>query len=301
MYNLSVCRRTKHSLPALLASLSAVCLFAPGTASALDFDVQPRLNSGVMFYEFEQDPVFSFDSSGAGDPQPGFALGNRTLSDVMPFVGGGLTLFVNRFFLDVYAQGAFSGEDDDVQQNADIVNQTLTEVRGNTDWDRQEYSASFGYSVTDNFALFAGYRFSNTEFNAGNIVATTIEADDGVIIDSGPGADQTLDYEEDGPFVGGRYNWPIGDVGNLGLNLGVAFVNGDVTFEPDPGTSGDTIATTIGVSYIAPLPVLEGFNYTIGVDGYQYSFEADDDTEAGDVADFSETIVRASAGVSYLF
>jgi hypothetical protein len=296
MYNLLVCRRIKPSLSAILALLPTVCLFAPGTASALDFNVQPRLTGGLMYYEFEQDAVFSFNESSLFGP-----LGSRALSDVMPFVGGGATFFSNKFFLDVYAQGAFSGQDESIQQSGDLINQTLTEVQSDSDWDRQEYAASVGYAVTDNFALFAGYRVSDTEFDLVNSV-TRIQLP-GNVASPVPSFTQTLDYEQDGPFLGGSYSWRYGDTGSLRLNLGIAFVSGDLQASPQAGTGrveGDTVGTTLGLAWTAPLPVLESLNYTVGVDGYQFSFEGDD-TEGIDVADFSETIVRASAGVSYLF
>jgi hypothetical protein len=104
--------------------------------------------------------------------------------------------------------------------------------------------------------------------------------------------------------VGSSYGWRIGEAGTLAFNLAIAFVDGDVQQDTGPGTvlgfSGNTVGTTLGLSWSAPLPVLESFKYNIGIDGYQYNFEGED-TEQLDVADFQETIVRGSAGVSYLF
>lgn len=289
-------------------SLSTVFLFAPGTASALDFGVQPRLSSGAMYYEFQQDPLFSIRPGPGGPGVPGVFTpsSERSFSDLMPFVGGGATFFVDKFFLDVYAQKAFSGNDQSTFQGLSFISDTAAdtgfEQQQDADWDREEYAVSAGYSVTDNFALFAGYRYSDTQFDQ-QVLQTNFDIGDGVITGVQAFSD-TLDYQQDGPFVGGKYSWRISDAGSLAFNLGIAFVNGDLkeTIEGQKPSkvSGDTVGTTLGLSWTAPLPVLEGLNYTVGVDGYQYRFKGND-TETVDVADFSETIVRASAGVSYLF
>ena len=307
MYNLSVCRRTSHYLSAVLAPLLAACLFAPGTASALDFNVQPRINTGLMYYDFTQDPFAELQVQGATFT-PSTATTEYSVSDLMPLVGGGATVFTGRFYLDVYAQKAFAGSDDAAQGFISPAAGGFTVLEQfDSDWDREEYSVSFGYRITDNLALYTGYRLSDTEFEQeGGIIQTGLPA-----LPRELDANRTRDFEQDGPFIGGTYGFRIGDTGTIGLNLAIAFVEGDIedTLElrfggEDVGNrfendfTGDTLGTTIGLSWTAPLPIYQGFNYSIGLDGYQYSFEADEDANIGDV---SETVIRGTAGVSYVF
>ena len=100
MYNLSISRKAAYSLSAVIAFLFAVSLFAPSTASALDFYVQPRINTGLMYYDFTQDAQFVLDDQG----RPESGLSETDVSDLMPVVGDGATLFVGKYFLDIYAQ-----------------------------------------------------------------------------------------------------------------------------------------------------------------------------------------------------
>jgi hypothetical protein len=255
----------------------------------------------MMYYETTQDPVFSVLGSGGevfGRPSSEF-----NVSDIMPFIGGGATLFVNRFFVDAYVQRAFSGDDqstfDTLLFDAPDVGDIVTRQQLEDEWERDEYSISAGYAVTDNFSLFAGYRHAETEFDEKGSV-TGFPLGENVPIGPDIPINRTLNFENDGPFVGGRYGWRIGDLGIVGLNLGIALVDGEFTEQNVPTTKGDTLGTTVGLSWTAPLPAFEGFNYLISIDGYQYSFEADDPPGV-DLPDFSENVVRASAGVSYLF
>ncbi len=77
-------------------------------ANALDLRVQPRFKTGIQYYEFEQ-PAFSSDQ----DPDNKFQNMQSSIefSDWLPFVSGGTTLFIDRFFVDVDVQYLFDGRD----------------------------------------------------------------------------------------------------------------------------------------------------------------------------------------------
>ena len=320
MYNSSVRRRSTQSFYAVVAYLSAGCLFTPGTASALDFsaltfsaldfNVQPRINAGMMYYQLEQEPNFAV--LGPGGQDAACCISDFQVEDFLPFVGGGATLFVNRFFVDVYAQRAFSGDDEASLDSLRFFPDPPPDVFvvreiSDQEFERDEYSLSFGYAVTDNFSLFAGYRRADTEFDESAINNAFFVNSVVPLQPVNLRIPRVLSFENDGPFVGGRYGWRIGDIGTIGLNLGIAFVEGEFTVA-EPGQTreggltvtespGETLGTTLGLSWTAPFFGFEGFNYVVGLDGYQYAFEAD----AENAPDFSETIIRASAGVSYLF
>ncbi len=265
-------RRTNILLPAAAnATLLACVVFAPGTAAALDLTVQPRINTGAMYYELDVEDTFKVD-------------------DTLPFVGGGATAFIDRFYVDFYAQGAFSGNDELQQLRGEDLPPGVT-----IDWDRAEYSASAGYALTDRFSVFAGYRRSDMEFNLR----------DGAF----------FDYQNDGPFLGANYGLPVNINewlnGTLALNLAVARFAGEIEFSdvPLPSVTGDTVGFTAGAAcignVIAPADsglFANGLNYTIGVDGYAYNFDQDNvnpaDTGGNEI---SETVLRGSVGLSIPF
>lgn len=297
--------RITLSLFVSIVLMTTVGLLAPRPAAALDLAVQPRLNTGLMYYDFEQEDLFRLVQLGDDIAviRPFGPSSGISFSDTMPFIGGGATVFFDRFFVDAYVQKAFDGEDEDTQERITIFpsNEFLSN-RISREWDRHEYSISAGYAVTDNFALFVGYKRSDTEFDEMNVLTNRGTGEVNTF-------DSNLDYEQDGPFIGGNYGWRIRETGTLALNLGVAFVDGEIkTTSPGgdtPKITGDTVGLTVGLSWTAPLPILENFNYTVGVDGYNYDFEADEvdatDDAAFQGADFSETVIRATAGVSYAF
>jgi hypothetical protein len=262
-------RRT-ISLPlTTFAMLAPGFVLVPSTAFALDVNVQPRINTGAMYYELDVEDTFALD-------------------DVLPFIGGGATVFMDRFYVDVYGQGAYSGGDELQQLQGDDLAQPV-----DIDWDRAEYSAAAGFLVTENLSVFAGYRRSETEF----------ELPDG----------DFFDYENDGPFVGANYGWPLSLnewlEGTLSFNLAAAQFDGEITFaDPNlPEITGDTVSFTAGVTWIGNLLegtgsglFANGLNYTIGVDGYAYNF--DQDNVAGSSGDeISETVIRGSVGLAVPF
>ncbi len=251
--------------------LPAYLVFAPGSACALDVALQPRVNTGAMYYELDVEDTFILDGA-------------------LPFIGGGATAFIDRFYVDLYAQGAFSGSDE------------LRELQGENifagvdiDWDRAEYSAAVGYAVTNRISVFAGYRRSKMEFDLPER--------------------EFFDYENDGPFLGANYGLPISANelldGTLYFNLAVARFDGEISFAPNaviPNVTGDTVGVTAGVTWAGNLLdetgrglFANGLNYTVGVDGYSYNF--DQDNVPGEVGgdEISETVIRGSVGLSVPF
>jgi len=70
----------------------------PAVGSSLDLET--RFQLGVMDYEYDQKALTASD----GDSASGYKL-----SSALPFVGGGVTAFQDKFFFDIYLQKAFSG------------------------------------------------------------------------------------------------------------------------------------------------------------------------------------------------
>lgn len=236
-----------------LTQIAAIMIIMPQIGAALEFGAQPRFNTGVQYYEYSQE---SFSSVSRNNPDFSNSAGGLEYSDFLPFVSGGLTLFADRFFVDLFVQYSFDGEAEDRFTNSNFVMASPPSMESDTpsgpplrsdhvfttnskldnDFDRLEYSVSVGVAVTDKFVLFAGYKWAKTEFDTdvrdGDINA--VSTDNGVRNPVFSGSfmgklDQDIKY--DGPFVGGAYSWDIGAVGALTGNIAVAFMDGSVDFD----------------------------------------------------------------------
>jgi hypothetical protein len=217
-----------------------------------DIGFQPRVYGGVMYYEYKQD---AFISDTSGEFRPGtLAISSAEKFEAkttLPIVGGGGTFFVDRFFVDVYAQHAFSQSDSDTQRQFDAVSliddpqnagsftnqQTLSQ---DFDLERTEWAVSAGYAITNKFSLFAGYRRADTDFDIRESGQLAIDDINTTLTPPAERvrADITSDtkqkFEQDGPFVGFVFGGPLKQWifdGVLSFDLAVAFLDGDVKQE----------------------------------------------------------------------
>ena len=217
-----------------------VVFFEP--ANALDLRIQPRFKTGIQFYEFEQE-AFQFP---ARDPQGKYPNKQSRLaySDWLPFVSGGATLFIDRFFVDFDAQYLFDGE-----AGSDFISQTYIKGAGgglspdvllqnnsqlDADFDRFEWAISAGFEVIDNLVIFGGYKHAKTShtsnihgsmetFFVGNGSEIAIPFLSGTTM-----GEVDIEFEYDGPFVGMNYIWKINKGfmnGGLSFNFAAAFLD----------------------------------------------------------------------------
>lgn len=293
-----------------------IMILTPQLSNAVDFKVEPRLNVGALYYEFEQEPLTIRDS---GVFNGNFATSETKISgfsmnDVMPIINGGVTLFVDRFFVDIYGQKAFSGEDSTTTETTFTNANSTNHFPLDAEWDRYEYAISFGTGITENIAVFGGYRQATTEFEF------TINTPDDPDFISAYDKDE---FEQKGFFVGGVFATPIGGAepfsGVLTINLAAAFLDGElknkeatatrntgeVVDNSPPGgggflaggdLKGDTVGLNVGVSWKGKL-LIKGLSYIIGLDGYRYDYNSGNPS----APDFSETSVRLAVGTSYRF
>jgi hypothetical protein len=338
----------------LASAMTIVVAISPSFVKAVDFAFQPRLEAGAMFYEFEQDDFSRITATGnAIDGLPQSTLKTESqngvkFKDVMPFIGGGGTLFVDKLFVDVSAQYADNGSDSSGQTlsnneqkrfpNAGDLGlptdgrlynfNDFQSASNSADFDRTEWAVSVGYAFTNHFAVYAGYKSAKTDFKVGRsgILRQDVCGDFGAAApdescltnDIGTFTDNTkLEFEQDGPFVGGTFGWDFSQGylnGTLAGNFAIAFLDGEVketnkdgffTPAPDFGDprpledlsqkkDGDTTGLSLGVLWRGLTPI-DALSYLIGIDGYQYDFSG------GTKGDFKETVVRFKAGMAYLF
>lgn len=317
-----------------LAFAISLCLVAPATA--VDFRIQPRIETGFMHYELEQkasvSPNLITSRSNIG------SLSGFTISDVMPVVSGGFTFFVDRFFVDFSGSHAFNGSDRTMEMGDSVtragsfpfLTDTLlhNETNFDHDFDRTDASVSVGFQVTDHWTLFAGYKYTEADFTQelnGEIDAFTLPGLTNVPLVSGSFiADGAFSYTYDGPFVGTNYSWPI-DYGwlrgNLTGNFAIAFLEGEAqqtvtnTFFSsnagvsfpfdvsrvglsifDPKLRGDTVGLSFGLGWKGHTGWRD-LTYSVNAAGYRYEFDSDTNARP----DFNETMIRFNVGLAYTF
>ena len=271
----------------------------PRVSHALDLTFRPRLESGMEYYKFKIDNVFRITGQGSS-----VSASQVEMEDWMPIISGGFTVVANRFYVDLSGLKAFNGEDD-IKRNSSTSfpgGTAIGKVKGDGDFDRWEYSLSLGYLVTDNLSVFAGYRESKTDLKFNSSVSTQ----EGDFLGT---TKIKSDFEQDGPFIGASYGWHINKSVFKGVLSGsIAFaaldgdfkinsVSGDFTKDqlPDDSSSGDTTGMKVGFAWTGATPV-ERLNYTLGVDGYKYEFDAN-----GDDPDVNETVINLKVGLAYTF
>lgn len=184
------------------------------TIGGIDVGFQPRLTGGAMYYEYEQ-PTIGVERAQLNleaallnnnvqaaltnlgiEPSTTTVLSTAAQEDAfkvstwLPTIGGGATFFVDRFFMDGYAQHAFQTSDSTNQRQntaVSLFSQGTTDSLGapvrfdsggsafsqtsegfDVDVERTEWSISAGYAITNNLSVYAGYKRAETSFDQAN-------------------------------------------------------------------------------------------------------------------------------------
>ncbi|MDH3660217.1 MAG: hypothetical protein OEU92_09330 [Alphaproteobacteria bacterium] len=264
-----------------IAALVALSVLATRTAGAVDVTIEPRLASGVSYYNFDLDGRVEVGDNSVDDLE---------FNDWLLFVGAGTTVSIDRFFIDVSGQYSFSGEDDlglDVEAGDVAIDNLAQEV----DFDRIEAAVTLGYRITERFAGYVGYRYADVDFEGSGSLG-------------GIGVDVTSELEQMGPLVGASYIVPQTVMnGTLIVNGAVTFLDGDFSSELDAPApignvtfdiDGDAVGLNGGVSWATALN--DRLKLVIGGDVSSYSFK-----DEGDDTDFEELIARLRAEIRYSF
>jgi hypothetical protein len=312
----------------ILSSLHLLCM----PASAVDFHVQPRLEAGAAFYALKIGAVHHSIPT-LPDAATGENLTQEKIEykDTLAFIGGGMTLFLNRLFLDLGAQFSFDGSDDtessyssyqedDGEGSSRFI--SSEQVYSGT-FHHQDQAISLGYAATEQISVFVGYKWAELELE------TTFEGPYSYLaIDSylGHGTQfghENLNFKYAGPFVGVTRGWQIESssryFGLLSMNLALALlkckldqeqdgtirytsVNGveiepiDESYTYENEVNGDTLGLTLSLGWHG-VTLLEDLTYSVAVSGYRYQFDLD---EPG-YSNVSESAVVCKVGLSYTF
>ena len=263
------------------AAAAVMPLLITSAATAADIKIEPRLATGVSYYNLDLDGEVLVGTDRIDDVE---------FNDWLFFVGGGTTVAFDRFFVDIYGQYSFSGRDDlalDVEAGGIAVD----DVAQTVDFDRFETTIAAGYRITDRFAAYVGYRYADVDFEGSGSTA-------------GIGVNFDADLKQHGPLIGVGYAVPQTVLGGtLVLNAAVTLLDGDLEAQIDAPApladvafdiDGDAIGLNGGVGWTVPLD--GGLRLVLGGDISSYDFEDD-----GEATDFSELIARLRAELRYSF
>jgi hypothetical protein len=250
--------KTKYCLGTAL-----VCFIASDLALA-EVSLIPRVSTGIIDYSLTTPAV----------PLEGGVVFPEYRADrTLYLIGVGGTVVEDKFYMDIYAQT--TSKDDNTLNASTLGYQEIFDGK------RDDYSVSFGYAVTDDASLYAGYKSgkSSTKGKKGS----------------------TSDFKEDGFFIGGTYGWLIQDLGILSLNLAVARLDGNIKFENDllpiNGTA-ETVGITYGVAWKAN--VNESLGYGASLSYYNYVFDGLKDKRLGNVSgEIEEKMLTLKISLSY--
>jgi hypothetical protein len=319
-----------YTLSILMLTGSFLLLLQP--AYAVEFQLQPRLETGVTLYSIELDTAAHTSMT-----MPDEATGsNRTqekieFSDTMSFMGCGTTLFINRLFVDLSIQYALEGNDstrsafskyeEDMGDGSSVFESAELEYHGQ--FERKDLAVSVGYAVTEQLSLFVGYKWAETDLETTFDGPYSYLSIDQYVAYGRFSGKENIRFKYEGPFVGVAHGWQIERsskyYGLISMNMGLAQlnsklkndVNGNIRIdsingqeiEPIdiPSTSsneytGDTLGLALGLSWHGITPI-KHLSYLVAISGHRYSFNSDD----SDYSDTNETSVVCKVGLSYLF
>lgn len=306
------------SLMTWLVSSSA--LLMPSLGNSQQWSFQPRINAGVMNYEYKQENAFSdYKGSSPDGNQPAKVIRSSQemkRADSIPYIGIGGTVSYDRFFLDLYGSKTATGEDKDIPQITVIdttwtggQTTTINSIKTNSKIEREDYSISLGYNLFDNLIIFAGYKKSETDFDDKVFYYNNAYRKNGILVDTFDSKGVLkIKLDQKGPFIGVAYGWNIMDKGVLSVNAalgsfeGTAKQNVRIEDPSDPSqpllsefkNKGDVIGLSTGITWRAN--ITDSLAYSLALSGYNYGYE---DKNGG--GNFSESVLNFSAGLSYRF
>lgn len=238
----------KNGIVLFFAMFFNLILMMFDSAMARNISFQPRLDSGVMYYEFECEAF-----SRTLRPVSNYTQSAFKYSDYMPFLTVGGTLFINRFFLDLNGQYAFSGHDStsmaesiyfwssyDADNNFMNSYYSACTYENSVNIDRHDIAVSLGYTLNRKLSIFAGYKWAETQFDetfdgpfTDRLYNQIDDTEDDLDYYSGYNWGQsTFKFNYYGPFIGFIQGWDFSDVrllkGMLAANVAVAYLEGKV-------------------------------------------------------------------------
>jgi hypothetical protein len=152
-----------------------------------------------------------------------------------------------------------------------------------TDYSRTDSTFTLGYRLNQWFSLFAGYTYGVSKANvSGAFLVSTV---------------RDIEFKEVGPFAGAAFSMTFGNIGTLGLSVGYAKLNGELSRVDHPSRSvdfqveGDTEGFSYGLAWSGPLTGSLG--YRVGLKSTRY--------ETQDLRNLTERYTSLFLGISNYF
>jgi len=254
---------------------------------------QPRVWTGAM--NLKHTALNTTVVTENGKPSGSPFTNNIDLESTMPVLGIGMAFSFKRFILDGYVQKTSSGKDETPVVNleggieegvdfsgTDLTGADLTGVdtrlfpktqKTTYDVEREDYSISLGYQVTDRFVVFGGYRSGQTSYD--QLVKTAIlPLNGGITSETIDDRSTSFKFKASGPFLGLSYNYPISERGQLGFNVAYAQLDGEYGITEkgarETKMTNSTSGLTYGITWRGTL--YKNLSYGLSLDKYDYEF-----------------------------
>jgi hypothetical protein len=309
-------------------------LFFQHPVFAVDCDFQPRIETGVMSYSFEQSANSESVPSGINNTS-GY---NQTREEIefnttMGFVSAGAALFVNRLFVDLSGQYTLEGSDHmtvaesefyENESNSNLSTYTSTVADYDAQLDRSDHAVSVGYAINKQFCIFAGYKWAMIDLDTTIGGSFSMLAIDNMVLNGQITGSEDVEFKYEGPFIGVAHGWQIDAAsicqGLMSVNAGLAHLNSKLSrrrslnlrvesmngqdVEPvdmppvilTEEIKGVTLGLTLGLNWRGTTP-FKTLSYSLGISGHRYQFHSDDSISP----DISETVVRFKFGLTYVY
>ena len=147
-----------------------------------------------------------------------------------------------------------------------------------TDYSRADSTFTLGYRINPSFSLFAGYTHGVSKFN---VTGTRL-----IVTDPNTNPPEVelftnvtdIEFKETGPFAGAAFNVTFSNQSTLGLSIGYAKLDGELSrrSQPSAATDFEVNGDTEGFSYGLTLsgPMTGSLGYRLGLKSTRY--ETDD-------------------------
>lgn len=318
----------KKKICVLIIVLSICNLSLRIDSHAAEVDFQPRLETGSMFYAMEFSALSKSVLPGPGEPSGySFGQGKIELCDNVGFVGGGVTFFIDRFFVDLSGQRTFDGSDRSQVSISEYREGTMntftsTEVEYSGRFHRVDQAVSVGCSVTRKFSVFGGYKWAGVDLDARFDGPASLLNIDNWAANGRYSGQEHMQFKYEGPFIGVMHGSQIDGPGFfhglISVKLGVAYLKSKLNrwetstlmcdrlngqeIEPVMDTvvtnieiKGDTVGLKLGIDWRGATPI-KNLSYYLGASGYRYNFNSN----APDSSDITETAVTFKIALGYI-
>lgn len=320
--------------------IAAILLFFFDQINAADFELHPRLETGVMFYSIEIDaesqaiPTAPNETSGYNKTQKEIEF-----SDTMPFVGCGATFFVNRFFVDLSSQYTSDGKDHAEVSGSEYLEQSSygtslfssEVIKYHSKFDRTDNAVSVGYAVTHRFSVFVGYKWAVTDLDTtfdGPFSLLSIDdwgtsSSDNWLAHGNIVGEEHQKFKYQGPFIGIAHGWSVERFsifqGLFSVNAGLAHLDSKLSRNRYSTLSvyllnGQEIEPIVSTSQenreikgqALGLTVGLGWRGMTSLKNLSYSigisgYRYQFDSDDSDASDINETAVTFKIGLAYAF